>query len=89
MHINTFGGKSRDSLNGHAGERPQKAQCRSKKICSTYSGCVFVDLGIQHAKYMHLIILLSVARPAALYFYTLSIKRREFGKTFHNINCVF
>ena len=40
MHINTFGGKSRDSLNGHAGERPYKAQCfrglkRDDVMCAT------------------------------------------------------
>ena len=56
----------------------------------TYSECVSVALGIQHAKRMRLIILSSVACLVVPYFYTLSRKWHDFrGKNLLNIKCVF
>jgi hypothetical protein len=52
--------------------------CHVKGIGITYSGCVFVDLVIQHAKRMRHIILSSVRCPAVPYSSTLSHKWHDF-----------
>jgi len=44
---------------------------RGKAVSITYSDCVFVDLGIQHAMRMHRIILTSLACPVVPYISTL------------------
>jgi hypothetical protein len=44
----------------------------------TYSECVFVALGVQHAMRMRHVILPSVASAALPYFSTLSHKRHDF-----------
>ena len=46
----------------------------------TYSECVLIALGIQHAMRVRHIILLSVASPALHYFSTLFHKRHDFRK---------
>jgi len=46
--------------------------CREKAIIITYSECVFVASGIQHAKRMRRIILQSVACPAQQFFHIIS-----------------
>jgi len=51
-----------------------------KAISITYSECVSLALGIQHATRMRHIILSSVACPALQYFPTFSHKRYEFRK---------
>ena len=68
--------------------------CSGKQISITYSECVFVALGVQHAMRMHHIILSSVACQALQYFSTLSHKRYDFRKrkkkkTLLNAKCVF
>jgi hypothetical protein len=56
----------------------------------TYSEYVSVALGIQHAMYIRLIILSSVAYPAVPYFSKLSPKGQDFSEhTFLNIKYVF
>jgi len=52
--------------------------CRVKGINITYSGCVYVDLVIQHAKCMRYIILSCMGCPAVPYPTTLSHKWHEF-----------
>jgi len=58
--------------------RWRKLYCREIAISITYSECVFVALGIQHAKRMRRIILSSVACLPLLYFATLPPKRYDF-----------
>jgi len=52
-----------------------------KVMCITYSDCVFVALGIQHAMRMRL--LSSVACPVVQYFPTLYHIRQEFRENKH------
>jgi len=54
--------------------------CSGKAISTTYSECVLVALGIQHAKRVRPILLLYVTYLAAQYFFTLSYKRQGFRK---------
>jgi hypothetical protein len=54
--------------------------CSGKAISITYSECVFVALGIQHAMRKHRIILSSMACLAVPDFYTLSHKRSLLNK---------
>jgi DNA-directed RNA polymerase alpha subunit len=49
-------------------------------MSTTYSGRVFVALGIQHAKRMRRVVLSSVASPAVQYVSELSHKRHNFRK---------
>jgi len=53
-----------------------------------YSECVFVDLGIQHAKRMCHIVCLWPA-PLYIIFPRYPITDMIFGKTLLNIQCVF
>jgi len=43
--------------------------CSGKPISITYSECVFIALGIQHAMCMHRIMFSSVACPAVPYYH--------------------
>jgi hypothetical protein len=52
--------------------------CTGKATSITYSECMSVASGIQHAKRLHLIILSSVACLALSYFSTLFKKRHHF-----------
>jgi hypothetical protein len=64
--------------------------CSGKVVSITYSECVFVGLGIQHALRMRLIILSPVACLALPYFSTLSHRGHDFRKKNSlNIKCVF
>jgi len=63
--------------------------CNGKAISITYSECVFVDLNIQHAMHMRLIILSSEVYPAVQYFSTLSHKGHNFLKKLMNLQSVF
>ena len=84
MCINTFNrtGSVRKSLKltskcmyrRNIGKRSHNHCCRAKAISITYSECVSVALGIQHAMHIHRIILSYVASPAVQYFPTLSHK---------------
>jgi len=51
-----------------------------KKQCVTFSECVSVALGIQHAKRMRHTVFPSVACFVRPYFFTLSFKRQDFRK---------
>jgi hypothetical protein len=67
--------------------------CGKKAICITYSECVFVDLGIQHAMRMHRTVMSSVACPVVglQYFSKFSNKRYNFlkkKKKLLNMKCV-
>ena len=44
--------------------------CNGRAMSITYSECVFLALGIQHAKRMRCVLLSSVVCPAVQYFYT-------------------
>jgi len=50
------------------------------KLSITYSDCVFLALGVQHALHMRHIILSTVAFPALKYFSTLSYKWHDFRR---------
>jgi len=63
--------------------------CGGKAISITYSECVSVALGIQHAKHIHHTILAPVACPALQYFSTLSHTRHQLQKKLLNIKCIF
>jgi hypothetical protein len=63
--------------------------CSGKQIIITYSECVFVTLGIQHAMRMRRIILPPVARLAVPYFSTLTRKLEDFRKRItYDTTCV-
>jgi hypothetical protein len=53
-------------------------RCSEKAVSITYSECVFVALGIQHAMRMCRVILKSVASSALQRFTALSDKRHDF-----------
>ena len=72
----------------NTGERSRDHFYRRKARTITYSECVSVALGIQHAKRMHRILLSSVAFSDLLYFHTLSRNRHDFGETLSNTKCV-
>ena len=59
-----------------------------KAINVTYSECLFVALGIQHAMSMRRI-LLSVTCPAVQYFSILSHKEQDFRKKKSLLNIIF
>jgi len=58
--------------------------CRAKAIIITYSDCVSVVLGIQHAMRMRNIILSAVDCLAVPYLCTLSHKRHDFRREKYN-----
>jgi hypothetical protein len=59
-------------------KRSRKHCCCGKAISITYSGCMFVALVIQHAKFLPHIILLSTACLAVPKFSTLTHKWHDF-----------
>jgi len=60
-----------------------------KATSSTYSECVFVALGIQHAKGMRRILLSSVAYTAVQHFFHIISQAARFsGKKLLNTKCV-
>jgi len=61
--------------------RSRSHRCRGKVISITYSQCLSVALGMQHAKRMRRVILSPVACPALPYFFHIICKK---GKTFEN-----
>jgi len=63
--------------------------CCGKAINITYLACVSVALVIQHAMFMHHIILSSVAYLALPYFSKLSHKQRDFQEKFIEHKSVF
>lgn len=63
--------------------------CRGKTISGTYTDCVFVALGIRHAKRMCRNIVSSMACSALHYFSTLSHQRHSFREKLFNTRCVF
>jgi hypothetical protein len=63
--------------------------CGGKEISIAYFECAFLDLAIQHALRMHLVMLSAVIRPALPYFCTLSQKRHDFRIALLSLNCVF
>ena len=65
--------------------------CKTNLAVSiTYSKCVSVALVTQHAKQMHLMVLLSVACLALPHFSTLSHEQQDFSKKkLLNTKCVF
>jgi hypothetical protein len=54
--------------------------CHGKSISITYSECVFVALGVQHAKRIRRIIVSPVACPGVQNFSTLSKKSARFSE---------
>jgi len=60
--------------------------CSGKAVSVTYCECVFVALGIRHAKCM--LRILFVACPARQYFSTLSRKRHIFERKSLTVKCV-
>jgi len=60
--------------------RSRNNRCRGRAVNITYSACVSVALGVQHARSMHSIILSSVPCPSLQYFPTLSHNGTIFGK---------
>ena len=58
--------------------RSRNQYCRGKAVSITYSGCVFVALGIKRAMRMRRIILASVTCLPVQYFSTLYHKGHEF-----------
>jgi len=63
--------------------------CCKTAISITYSDCVFVDLGIQHAMRMHRIISPSLACPVVPYISTLFHGLHDNLKKFLTIKCVW
>jgi hypothetical protein len=53
--------------------------CNGKGISVTYSECVFVSVGIQHAMLVHRIILSSVACPGLCHIFPRLINGTIFG----------
>jgi hypothetical protein len=73
----------RDSQCAYKRNISRSRRHRGNGISITYSKCVFVALGIQHAKCMRRIILLFVAWLAVSYFSTLFRKPHDFrGKCY-------
>ena len=64
-------------------------RCRGKAIRITYVGCMFVALGIQHAKGKCYIILSSAACLALPRFSTLRQRRHDIREKKLNMKCVF
>jgi hypothetical protein len=56
---------------------------RGKAISATYSECVFLALGIQHAMHMYCYIVICVQS------FDILTNRTTFGKKLSNIKCVF
>ena len=63
--------------------------CCVKAIRITYSECMSIAVGIQHAKRMRTILLSPVSRPAVLYFEILLHKGAILGKELLDVKSVF
>jgi len=62
--------------------------CNGSAISITYSECVFVALGIQHAMRIRYIVVICGLPGSTNFFHMISL-RHDFRNELLNINCVF